>query len=105
MIVQTEPAAAGQLIVAPLIVWFISDPAVSLLYVNVPARAAGDKIVRVAAAVTGIYAWRHIGGGGSDPGEGGVRPGARQPSGSSDAHGFMDKMEERWRRRRDESGF
>ena len=61
--------------------------------------------VMVAAAVTGIYAWRHIGGGGNDPGDGGVRPGARQPSGSSDAHGFMDKMEERWRRRRDESGF
>ena len=28
--------------------------------------------VMVAAAVTGIYAWRHIGGGGSDPGDGGV---------------------------------
>lgn len=60
--------------------------------------------VMVAAAVTAIYAWRHIGGG-SDPGESGAGPSARQPSGSSDAHGFMDKMEERWRRRRDESGF
>jgi hypothetical protein len=60
--------------------------------------------VMVAAAVTAIYAWRHIGGGGPDPSEG-ARPSARQPSGSSDAHGFMDKMEERWRKRRDESGF
>ena len=60
--------------------------------------------VMVAAAVTGIYAWRHIGGGNADPGDN-VRPSARQPSGSGDAHGFMDKMEERWRRRRDESGF
>ena len=60
--------------------------------------------VMVAAAVAGIYAWRHIGGGTSDPGDN-TRPGARQPSGSGDAHGFMDKMEERWKRRRDESGF
>jgi hypothetical protein len=60
--------------------------------------------VMVAAAVAGIYAWRHIGGGNSDPGDN-VRPSARQPSGSGDAHGFMDKMEERWKRRRDESGF
>lgn len=61
-------------------------------------------VIMVAAAVTAIYSWRHVGDGG-DLGDGGVRPSARQPSGSDDAHGFMDKMEERWRRRRDESGF
>jgi len=61
-------------------------------------------VVMVIAAVTAIYSWRHVGGGGNDPGDS-DRPKARQPSGSDDAHGFMDKMEERWRRRRDESGF
>jgi hypothetical protein len=60
-------------------------------------------VIMVAAAVTAIYSWRHVGGG-NDPGDG-QRPTARHPSGSDDAHGFMDKMEERWRRRRDESGF
>jgi Protein of unknown function (DUF3040) len=62
-------------------------------------------VLMVAAAVTAIYSWQHVGGGGNDPGDGGDRPKARQPSGSDDSHGFMDKMEERWRRRRDESGF
>ncbi|MCW2811577.1 MAG: hypothetical protein JWP61_2035 [Friedmanniella sp.] len=61
-------------------------------------------VVMVAAAVTAIYAWQHVGTG-ADPRAG--RDHARTPSGSPapDNQGFMDKMEERWRRRRDESGF
>ena len=57
-----------------------------------------------AAAVTAIYSWQHVGTD-TDPGRTADRPKAPQPSGSSDSQGFMDKMEERWRRRRDESGF
>ena len=55
----------------------------------------------VAAAVTAIYSWQHVGT--SAPTRGGDRP--RAPQGSSSDGTFMDKMEERWRRRRDESGF
>ena len=61
-------------------------------------------LLMVAAAVTAIYSWQHVGTD-TDPGRTADRPKAPQPSGSSDSQGFMDKMEERWRRRRDESGF
>ncbi len=61
-------------------------------------------VVMVAAAVTAIYSWPHVGSSG-DPGRTADRPKAPQPSGPDDSQGFMDKMEERWRRRRDESGF
>jgi hypothetical protein len=61
-------------------------------------------VLMVAAAVTAIYSWQHVGAG-PDNGRNADRPKAPQPSGSDDNQGFMDKMEERWRRRRDESGF
>ncbi len=61
-------------------------------------------VLMVAAAVTAIYSWQHVGTQ-ADPGRSADRPNAPQPSGSDDGQGFMDKMEERWRRRRDESGF
>ena len=61
-------------------------------------------IVMVAAAVTAIYSWQHVGSG-PDPRKSTQRPRAPQSSGSADGQGFMDKMEERWKRRRDESGF
>ncbi|MFP5283453.1 MAG: DUF3040 domain-containing protein [Actinomycetes bacterium] len=62
-------------------------------------------VVMVVAAVTAIYSWQHVGSE-PDPGRTADRPKAPQPSGGSgDSQGFMDKMEERWRRRRDESGF
>ena len=61
-------------------------------------------VIMVAAAVTAIYSWQHVGTD-SGPGRGADRPKAPQPSGSDDSQGFMDKMEERWRRRRDESGY
>jgi hypothetical protein len=61
-------------------------------------------VVMVAAAVTAIYSWQHVGTE-PNPGRTADRPKAPQPSGSGESQGFMDKMEERWRRRRDESGF
>lgn len=61
-------------------------------------------VIMVAAAVTAIYSWQHVGSG-TDPSRLADRPKAPQTSGSDDSQGFMDKMEERWRRRRDESGF
>ncbi len=62
-------------------------------------------VIMVIAAVTAIYSWQHVGSG-PDPGRGSGSDRARTPQGSRpDGQGFMDKMEERWRRRRDESGF
>src|SRR5687767_11094889 len=61
-------------------------------------------VLMVAAAVTAIYSWQHVGSG-PDTGRNADRPKTPQPSGSGEGQGFMDKMEERWRRRRDESGF
>lgn len=58
-------------------------------------------VVMVAASVTAIYSWQHVGSS-ADPGPGRDHakstPGPRGP----DNQGFMDKMEERWRKRRDE---
>lgn len=61
-------------------------------------------VVMVAAAVTAIYSWPHVGSS-NDAGRLTDRPKASQSSGPDDGQGFMDKMEERWRRRRDETGF
>lgn len=60
-------------------------------------------VIMVAAAVTAIYSWQHVGSG--PDAKPSSRPRAPQSSGSADGQGFMDKMEERWKRRRDESGF
>jgi hypothetical protein len=46
-------------------------------------------VIMVAAAVTAIYSWPHVGTG-SDPGRGPDRPKAPQPSGPDDSQGFMD---------------
>jgi hypothetical protein len=57
-------------------------------------------VIMVAAAVTAIYSWQHVGGN-ADAAQG--RDRAKTAQGSrADGLGFMDKMEERWRRRRDE---
>ena len=58
-------------------------------------------VIMVAAAVTAIYSWQHVGTS-ADPDSGGDRAKTAQGSRSGDSQGFMDKMEERWRRRRDE---
>jgi hypothetical protein len=56
-------------------------------------------IVMVAAAVTAIYSWQHVG---NSADAGRDRAKTAQGSRSVDGQNFMDKMEERWRRRRDE---
>src|SRR5215208_2719919 len=58
-------------------------------------------VIMVAAAVTAIYSWQHVGGN-ADAGNGRDRAKTSQGSRAHDGQGFMDKMEERWRRRRDE---
>ena len=58
-------------------------------------------VIMVAAAVTAIYAWQHVGTG-PDNGRGRDRAKSAQGSRASEGQGFMDRMEERWRRRRDE---
>lgn len=58
-------------------------------------------VVMVAAAVVAIYSWQHVGGS-ADSGRGRARAASAQGSRATDSQGFMDKMEERWRRRRDE---
>ena len=58
-------------------------------------------VIMVAAAVTAIYSWQHVGGS-ADAGHGQDRAKTSQGSRAHDGQGFMDKMEERWRRRRDE---
>lgn len=58
-------------------------------------------VVMVAAAVTAIYSWQHVGST-ADLGRGPDRAKTAQGSRSVGNQGFMDKMEERWRKRRDE---
>ncbi len=66
-----------------------------------PILSVVGFIVMVAAAVTAIYSWQHVG---SAVAAGDPRDKAQSAQGSRahDSQGFMDKMEERWRRRRDE---
>jgi hypothetical protein len=62
-------------------------------------------VVMVAAAVVAIYSWQHVGSGGVDQAEAPDRATTAQGSRAGGDQGFMNKMEERWRKRRDESGF
>ena len=66
-----------------------------------PVLSVLGFMIMVAAAVTAIYSWQHVGNT-ADPGRG--RDKARVPPGSRAVEGqnFMDRMEERWRKRRDE---
>jgi len=60
-------------------------------------------VVMVVAAVTAIYAWQHVSNAPKDDTE--VRPTSPTPRPAGypqSSQSFMDKMEERWRRRRDE---
>lgn len=59
-------------------------------------------VVMLAAAIAAIYSWQHVNDA-PDESSGGDR--ARAPQSTPNSQGFMDKMEERWRKRRDESGF
>ena len=58
-------------------------------------------MIMVAAAVTAIYSWQHVGTS-ADPDSGRRSRQDRAGLPLGDGQGFMDKMEERWRRRRDE---
>ena len=57
-------------------------------------------VIMVAAAVTAIYSWQHVGTS-PDPAAAAIAPRPRRAP-ARDGQDFMDKMEERWRRRRDE---
>lgn len=59
-------------------------------------------VVMLAAAITAIYSWQHVNDAPTDS-SGAERP--RTPQSTPNSQGLMDKMEERWRKRRDESGF
>jgi hypothetical protein len=69
-----------------------------------PVLSVLGFVVMVASAVVAIYSWQHVGSS-ADPARAPDRATSAQGSRSSDGLGFMDKMEERWRKRRDESGF
>ena len=59
-------------------------------------------VVMLAAAITAIYAWQHV----NDAPADATRPDRpKTPQSAPNSQGFMDRMEERWRKRRDESGF
>lgn len=64
-------------------------------------------VVMLAAAVAAIYSWQHVNDAPAESAGSGrsKAPQSTTNSQSSDSHGFMDKMEERWRKRKDESGF
>ena len=62
-------------------------------------------IVMVAASVVAIYSWQHVGGVGADQAQPLDRATSAQGSRAGGDQGFMNKMDERWRKRRDESGF
>ncbi len=57
-----------------------------------PALSVVGFVIMLAATVIAVTSWRHVGDAAS-------RPAARSPQSEK---AFMDKMEERWRRRQDE---
>ena len=69
-----------------------------------PVLSVLGFVVMVASAVVAIYSWQHVGSS-ADPGRAPDRATSAQGSRPAEGQGFMDKMEERWRKRRDESGF
>lgn len=58
-------------------------------------------LVMVAAAVIAVLSWQHVGSA-ADPGDRLDHARTSQGSRAPSSQGFMDKMEERWRKRRDE---
>jgi len=69
-----------------------------------PVLSVLGFVVMVTSAVVAIYSWQHVGSS-ADTGRAPDRATSAQGSRSAEGQGFMDKMEERWRKRRDESGF
>ncbi|MFX4271330.1 DUF3040 domain-containing protein [Propionibacteriaceae bacterium Y1685] len=67
-----------------------------------PALSILGFLAMVGGAIAGLYAWQPVDAK-PRPTKGGDTARPRQPQGSGpDNQNFMDKMEERWRRRRDE---
>jgi uncharacterized membrane protein len=66
-----------------------------------PVLSVFGFMIMVASAVTAIYSWQHVGNN-ADPARGGDRAKTSLGSRSVDGQIFLDRMEERWRRRRDE---
>jgi Protein of unknown function (DUF3040) len=58
-----------------------------------PALSIAGFLIMLASSVVAVTSWRHVG----DPSA--SRPSVRSPQNEK---AFMDKMEERWRRRQDE---
>jgi high-affinity Fe2+/Pb2+ permease len=60
-------------------------------------------VVMLAAAITAIYAWQHVN---DVPSDAARSDRLKTPQSAPNSQGFMDRMEERWRKRReDETGF
>lgn len=78
---------------------FIVGVVVLLVGVQVhPAVSVLGFLVMLAAALVGINSWRRVGDdGGGQPSRRPAQGAPRQPTASS--QDFMDKLEERWRRR------
>ncbi|MFZ1410806.1 MAG: DUF3040 domain-containing protein [Micropruina sp.] len=62
-----------------------------------PALSVVGFLLMLAATVIAITSWRHVGGDDVT-----LNAPARPSSGGGNEKAFMDKMEERWRRRQDE---
>ncbi len=88
------------LLVGGMSIGMASRPAIGI------AVSVVGFVIMVVAAVIAIYAWQHVAGAQDQSGRSTDRL-KTQPSsagGGANNQGFMDKMEERWRKRRDESG-
>ncbi|MDN5725824.1 MAG: DUF3040 domain-containing protein [Propionibacteriales bacterium] len=67
-----------------------------------PALSIIGFLAMVGGAIAGLYAWQPVGTK-PKPTRGGTTARPHQPQGSGpEGQNFMDKMEERWRRRRDD---
>lgn len=65
-----------------------------------PAVSVVGFLFMLVGAVVGIYAWQHVAG--DDEGDEASGKEKKHPSGANSSRDFMDKMEERWRRRQEE---
>lgn len=63
-----------------------------------PALSVAGFVLMLIATIVGLTSWQHVGNAGGGPRPANLNP--KSPTGGDTA--FMDKMEERWRRRQDE---
>jgi hypothetical protein len=81
-------------------VGFFAGLALLILGMSVnPVLSVLGFVVMLAAAITAIYSWQHVNDAPSDARRS-DRP--KTPQSAPNSQGFMDRMEERWRKRRDE---